>query len=101
VAHSAALSDHVIEYGGRSVKSVRKAGQNPVVRAGLGRVRIHDLRHTAAVLMLAAGIPIEKVGQVLGHSNLAATYSTYGRYLPEHMQDAVEMLDFTALRSAR
>ena len=47
--------------------------------------------------MLASGIPIEKVSQVLGHSNIAVTYSTYARYLPEHMQDAVNVLDFMNL----
>jgi len=94
VASHAALSDHVIEYGGRRVKSIRKGFTAAVDRAGIGHVRIHDLRHTAAVTMLAAGIPIEKVAQVLGHSNTSVTYRTYGRYLPEHMQDAVDSLDF-------
>jgi integrase len=98
VAQRAALSDCVIEYGGGPVKSIRKGVQNAVTRAKLGHVRIHDLRHTAAVHMLAAGIPIEKVGQVLGHSNVGVTYSTYARFLPQHMADAVNVLDFTNLR---
>lgn len=98
-AHEAALSDFVVEYAGGPIKSIRKGFVNAVGRAEIGHVRIHDLRHTAAVTMLAAGVPIEKVAQVLGHSNIAVTYSTYGRYLPEHMQDAVNVLDFTKLRS--
>lgn len=93
-AAAAAISGYVIEYGGRRVKSIRRGFSNAVDRAGLGRVRIHDLRHTAAVTMLAAGVPIEKVAQVLGHSNTSVTFKTYGRYLPEHMQDAVDALDF-------
>lgn len=64
-------------------------------------VRIHDLRHTAAVTMLASGVPLEKVSQVLGHSNTAITFSTYGRYLPEHMTDAVNVLDFMNLKAHR
>lgn len=56
------------------------------------------MRHTAAVTMLANGIPLEKVSQVLGDSNTAITFSTYGRYLPEHMQDAVNVLDFMNLK---
>lgn len=96
-AHCAALSDFVIEYAGRQVKSIKTGVANAVERSGLGHVRIHDLRHTAAVTMLSAGIPIEKVAQVLGHSNISVTYSTYGRYLPEHMQDAVNVLDFSSI----
>lgn len=96
-AEASALSDFVIEYAGRQVRSIRKGVANAVERSGIGHVRIHDLRHTAAVTMLSAGIPIEKVAQVLGHSNISVTYSTYGRYLPEHMQDAVNVLDFATI----
>ncbi|WP_420837209.1 tyrosine-type recombinase/integrase [Chachezhania antarctica] len=98
VAYRAALSDYVIEYAGRQVKSIRKGVQNAVARAELGHVRIHDLRHTAAVTMLSNGVPLEKVAQVLGHSNTGVTFSTYGRFLPEHMQDAVDVLDFASLK---
>ncbi|WP_408004209.1 tyrosine-type recombinase/integrase [Pseudooceanicola algae] len=97
-AHKAALSDYVIEYAGGPVASVRKGVSGAVTRSKIGHVRIHDLRHTAAVTMLANGIPLEKVSQVLGHSNTAVTFSTYGRYLPEHMQDAVNVLDFMSLQ---
>lgn len=69
-------------------------------RARLSGVRIHDFRHTAAVTMLGEGIPIEKVGQILGHSNLATTYKVYGRFLPDHMQDAVNVLNFAGVRNA-
>lgn len=100
VAHRAALSDFVVEYAGGKVGSIRKGVSNAIERAKIGHIRIHDLRHTAAVTMLSGGVPIEKVAQVLGHSNIAVTYSTYGRYLPEHMQDAVNILDFMNLRGA-
>lgn len=99
VAHRAALSDYVVEYAGGQVGSIRKGVQGAVTRSKIGHVRIHDLRHTAAVTMLASGIPLEKVSQVLGHSNTAITFSTYGRYLPEHMQDAVNVLDFMNLKT--
>lgn len=93
-AHKAALSEYVIEYAGGQIKSIRKGFQGAVTRSKIGHVRIHDLRHTAAVTMLASGVPLEKVSQVLGHSNTSITFSTYGRYLPEHMTDAVNVLDF-------
>ena len=48
--------------------------------------------------MLSEGVPLEKVSQVLGHSNTTVTFSTYARYLPQHMQDAVDILDFGSLK---
>lgn len=101
VAHAVALSDYVIEWAGGPVGSIRKGISGAVQRAKIGHVRIHDLRHTAAVTMLSNGIPLEKVSQVLGHSNTSVTFSTYGRYLPEHMQDAVNVLDFMSLKTGR
>ncbi len=50
-------------------------------------------------LDVGEGVPIEKVAQVLGHSNIATTYKVYGRFLPSHMQDAVDVLDFGKIRS--
>lgn len=93
-AAEAALSDYVIEYAGGPVKSIRTGIKAALRRAGLKDSRIHDFRHTAAVTMLGQGVPIEKVAQVLGHSNLATTYKVYGRFLPGHMQDAVNVLNF-------
>lgn len=97
-ASEAALTDYVIEYGARRVKSIRTGFKAAAGRAKLGHIRIHDLRHTAAVTMLSAGVRIEKVAQYLGHSNPGVTYSTYARFLPSHMQDAADVLDFASFR---
>lgn len=98
-AKDAALSDFVIEWGGAEVKSIRKGVYNAIERAKIDGLTIHGLRHTAAVHMLAAGVPIEMVGQVLGHSNIQMTYRVYGRYRPQQMQTAVDVLDFTSLKN--
>lgn len=99
-AHEAALSDYVIEYAGGRVKSIRKGVTNALARAGIEGMTIHGFRHTAAVTMLQAGVPISKVSQVLGHSNTRVTETVYARYLPQHMQDAVDVIDFAKLRRA-
>lgn len=96
-ARESALSDYVIEYAGGPVKSIRVGFHAAVGRARIGHVRIHDIRHTAAVTMLSSGVPIEKVSQYLGHSNMAMTFKVYARYLPNHMQDAADVLDFSSL----
>lgn len=100
-AHDAALTDYVVEYAGDRVKKIRKGFHNACQRAGLEGVTIHTLRHTAAVHMLSAGVPMSKVSQYLGHSNTAITEKVYARYAPSHMQDAADVLNFTEIREAR
>ncbi len=56
-------------------------------------VRFHDLRHSAATLMLAQGIHPRVVMEVLGHSQISLTMNTYSHVLPETMKDAAERMD--------
>ncbi len=84
-AKDAALSDHVIEWGGKPVASIRKGFEAAVNRARLTDVTLHTIRHSAAVAMVSNGIPIAQVAQYLGHSNPTVTYSTYARFAPEHL----------------
>jgi integrase len=48
-----------------------------VRRAGLGHLRFHDLRHTAATLMLAGGVHPKVASEMLGHSTVAITLNLY------------------------
>ncbi len=54
--------------------------------AGLPRIRLYDLRHTAATLALAAAVSPKVVSEQLGHASTAFTLDTYAHVLP-HMQD--------------
>jgi integrase len=51
-------------------------------RAGLRDQRFHDLRHTAATLMLRDGLPVHEVSAVLGHSQTSTTLNVYSHVLP-------------------
>ena len=53
--------------------------------AGLPRMRLYDLRHTAATLALAAGVPAKVVSEQFGHASSAFTLDVYAHVLP-HMQ---------------
>jgi integrase len=57
-------------------------------RAGLPRVRFHDLRHTAATIMLGEGINPKVVSERLGHANVSITLSTYSHVLPDIQEEA-------------
>jgi len=52
-------------------------------RAGLPRLRVHDLRHIHATLMLRKGVPVEVVAERLGHSTPAFTLAQYRHVLPD------------------
>jgi integrase len=54
--------------------------------------RFHDLRHTAATLMLAAGVPLKTVSDILGHSSIQVTADTYGYTFEEDKQRALDTL---------
>jgi len=59
-------------------------------RAGLPRIRFHDLRHTAATLMLKQGVHPKMASEMLGHSAVAITLDLYSHITPHmHAQAAV------------
>jgi integrase len=62
-------------------------------RAGLPRVRFHDLRHTAATLMRRAGANVEVVSEMLGHADPTTTIRIYSHVQPGMQQSAVDALD--------
>ena len=61
-------------------------------RAGLGRWHLHELRHSAASIMLAQGVPLEVVSDVLGHSGIAITSDVYGHILVEQKRNAAHAM---------
>lgn len=62
-------------------------------RAGLPRVRFHDLRHTAATLLLSRGINPKVVSEMLGHSTISITLGLYGHVTPHMQQGAADAMD--------
>lgn len=95
VARKVALSDHVIEWAGQPVKSIKTGFNRAAKDAGLVGVTPHTLRHTAAVHMAAAGRPMQRISQYLGHSNTSVTERVYARFAPDHLREEADVLDFT------
>jgi len=58
--------------------------------AGLPPMHFHDLRHSAATILLAKGVNIKVIQELLGHSDIAITLRVYGHLLPSMQGDAVE-----------
>jgi integrase len=60
--------------------------------AGLPRVRVHDLRHLAATLMLASGVPLPLASKMLRHSQVGITADLYGHLTREASLAAADSL---------
>lgn len=100
-ARQGALSDYVIEWAGRPVKSVKRGLSVAAKRAGLKHVSPHMLRHSAAVHMAEDRVSMEEIAQFLGHSNVNTTRNVYARFSPDYLRDAASALEFDDLGSAR
>jgi integrase len=64
-----------------------------VSRAGLAPLRFHDLRHTYAALMVAAGAHPKLLQAQLGHTSISVTLNTYGHLFPDAFADVGDALD--------
>jgi len=62
-------------------------------RAGLPRLRFHDLRHTAATLLLEANVNTKVVSEMLGHSQVSVTMDLYQHVTPMMQQRAADAFD--------
>lgn len=61
-------------------------------KAGLPRIRLHDLRHTCATLQLAAGVQPKVVQENLGHSKISTTLDLYAHVMPTTRREPADTL---------
>jgi len=61
--------------------------------ADLPRIRIHDLRHSAASLLLASGVQLAEVSKPLGHTELRLTADLYSHLQRETAAKAARIMD--------
>jgi integrase len=87
---------------GRPVRpdAVSRTFHQTAIRLGLQPIRFHDLRHSAASLMLAQGVPLKTVSETLGHASIAITADTYAHVTPDLRREAADALD-RALQARR
>jgi len=72
--------------------NLRRAFNEVFGKARLGHWHPHELRHSAASIMLAQGVPLEVVADVLGHSSIRMTADVYGHILPPQREAAAEAM---------
>lgn len=93
------LAEATREHGDGSVEADRIRASAMRLREEIERkteraqaIRFHDLRHSAASLMLAEGVPPKVVQEMLGHSQISMTMDTYGHLMPGQREQAVSAL---------
>ncbi len=62
-------------------------------KVGLSRIRFHDLRHTAATLLLKENVHPKIVQEMLGHSTITLTLDTYSHVIPGMQKEAADKMD--------
>src|SRR5260221_6423734 len=67
-------------------------------KADLPDIRFHDLRHSAATLLLSLGVHAKVVQEMLGHTQISMTMDIYSHVLPSMQQDAVSKLNNLLMR---
>jgi integrase len=70
-------------------------------KAGLPDIRFHDLRHSAATLLLSLGVHPKIVQELLGHTQISMTMDVYSHMLPGMQQDAMSRLNDVFQRQER
>jgi len=71
----------------RDYKALLKMAELPTT------LRFHDLRHSAASLLLAQGVHPRAIMELLGHSSITVTMNVYGHVMPAMMRDAADKME--------
>lgn len=76
-----------------SLTTLRKTFNKLLKQAGLPHMRFHDLRHSAATMMLVKGTHPKVVQEILGHSQISITLDVYSQVIPSMQEDVAKRWD--------
>ncbi len=76
-----------------NLQALRKTFNDSLDAANCDRVRIHDLRHTYAALLIAQNANPKFIQRQMGHSSIQVTFDTYGHLMPDTLTETVKALD--------
>ena len=81
-------------------RDVRKSFEAVLKKAGVARIRIHDMRHTFVTHLVMRGVDLNTVKELAGHQDIATTMK-YAHLAPGHLKDSVELLKWTGVTEVR
>ena len=90
------FSNNIFVFGGEvpvSDQTLRRRFDSYAQKAGVKKIRIHDLRHSHASLLINKGQNILIVSKRLGHSNITQTLNTYSHLMPNMQLEIVGALN--------
>ena len=61
-------------------------------KSGVKRIRIHDLRHSHASLLVEKNVPIKAISERLGHEDVQTTLNTYSHLYPQKQEEIANLL---------
>lgn len=73
-----------------STQSIARVFSAAIEKSGVKKIRIHDLRHSCASLLISKGVSIVAVARRLGHSSVQETLNTYAHMLPDDSKLSLE-----------
>jgi integrase len=79
-------------------RNVNRRWEEMRTKAGLPKVRLHDLRHTYGSLMLGQGVQPHVVKELMGHSQISVTLNTYAHVLSESRTAAAAAMETAITR---
>lgn len=93
--HGTGLLPYLYQRNGKplSQNSMRNVFKQALTKAKLRHIRIHDLRHSYASMLLSSGISPVYVKEQLGHTNISMTVNIYGHWIRSTDRGAVTVLD--------
>jgi integrase len=74
-------------------RRVKREFRKLLEAAGIRRLRLYDLRHTAATLAIAAGVSVKVISDQLGHASISFTLERYSHVLPSIQDDAAARVE--------
>ena len=81
--------------------NLRRAFLSVLKATELRRIRYHDMRHSYATNLLRAGVGLDKVKTLLGHSSIQITVDTYGHFIPGKERQSTLTDAMAAVRQAK
>lgn len=87
---------HTFVFGGDkpfAERTIDRRFANAIELSGVPKIRIHDLRHSCASLLISQGVSIVAVSNRLGHSNIEQTLNTYSHMMPSDATKIIEIFD--------
>lgn len=75
------------------ITNIQRELERGIKESGVKKIRLHDLRHSHASFLIAAGVPIIAVSKRLGHSSINITLDTYAHLLERTESEMVSTID--------